>query len=393
MLPLVLAMIAPAPASAAVGVIWHDEARLDEASRQRLLVEIRGAAGSDAAIIERADVRAAEIVSSEVDRAVIERQVARHEALLHAEAQYRDGEMAAALATATDVAQQLRAEPLAPHAARMLARCQLLLAQIRWTEGDVAGSEAELRAALVVDPEARISRRRAQPDLVARFEAVRAQLESERASWVAPAIAVEEGARIEIDGLEGLRPLPRGSHFIVVRRAGAEPDAAYVEGPWTPPPPRVVVELGVPHDGAHAQRICEALELRTIVLARRRGDRIGVQGYRCGQGFVAPWYGGATTLGDGAARALGRSVEPGTRAPKEERLLADAAWPKPRITPPIGPRIDEPPKKPWFRRAWVWSVLGVLVVGAVVTGAVVGTRHDRSGIAVDSGTFLDPPMD
>lgn len=391
MLPLVLALIAPAPAPAAVGVIWHDEARLDEASRQRLLVEIRGAAGSDATIIEQADVRAAEIVSSEIDRAVIERQIARHEALLHAEAQYRDGEMAAAMATATDVAQQLRGEPIAPHAARMLARCQLLLAQIRWTEGDVAGSEAELRAALVVDPEARISRRRAQPDLVAHFEIVRAQLEAERASWVAPAIELDEGARIEIDGQDGMRPVPRGSHFVVVRRVGAEPDAAYVEGPWTPPAPRVVVERGLPHDELHAERICDALELRTIVLARRRGGRIGVQGYRCGRGFVAPWYGEVAALDDGAARALGRSVEPGARSPGEERLIADAAWPKPRITPPIGPRIDDTPKKPWFRRAWVWSVLGVLVVGAVVTGAVVGTRHEHSGIAVDSGSFLHPP--
>src|SRR5262249_42022543 len=153
------------------------------------------------------------------------------------------------------------------------------------------------------------SRRRAQPDLVARFDVLRAQLEGERASWVAPTIEVEEGARIEIDGQDGVRPLPRGSHFVVVRRAGAEVEAGYVEGPFAVPPPRVVVEPGLPKDGVHAERICDALELRTLVMARRRGDRIGVQGYRCGQGFVAPWYGEVATLEVGVERALAGAVE------------------------------------------------------------------------------------
>jgi hypothetical protein len=388
---LVLAVLAPAPAPAAVGVVWHDEATVDEATRQRLLAEVRAAGGGATAIIEHADARAAEIVSSEIDRAVIERQIARHDALQHAESLYRDGDMSSAQAAAIEVAAQLRAEPVAPHAARMLARCHLLLAQIRWTEGDPGGSEAELRGALLLDPGARISRRRANPELVERFDRIREQLEADRSRWPTPAIELDDDARIEIDGLDGLRPLPPGSHFVVVRRSGAEVDAAYVDGPWTPPPPRVVVERGVPRDVEHAERICEALELRTLVIARRRGDRFGVQGYRCGDGFSTAWYGAAQALDDGVFQALLRPLAaPADRKVRSERLLADAVWPIARPQPAITAVPDVPASKPWFRRAWVWSLLGGLVVAAVVTGAVVGTRHDRSGIAVDGDSFLDP---
>jgi hypothetical protein len=47
-------------------------------------------------------------------------------------------------------------------------------------------------------------------------------------------------------------------------------------------------------------------------------------------------------------------------------------------------------RKPWFRRAWIWSLVGVAVVGLVTTGVVLGTRDQGRRVAVDVPSFTNP---
>jgi hypothetical protein len=187
-----------------------------------------------------------------------------------------------------------------------------------------------------------------------------------------------------------MRPVPPGDHIVVVRRPGAQPAAAIVATSWNVPLPQVVLGPGLPRNRNAAERMCDALELQRIVLARRRGDRIGVQGYECGEGYGPPWFGDVPTLAQGAAAGLGVGVVAGFDG--DVAAIASARpWPKPAVAAATKPGADAPPpKKPWFRRAWVWSLIGGLVVAGVVTGAVVGTRRADGGVAVDSDSFLRP---
>jgi tetratricopeptide (TPR) repeat protein len=54
----------------------------------------------------------------------------------------------------------------------------------------------------------------------------------------------------------------------------------------------------------------------------------------------------------------------------------------PTTTAPVG--ATEEPSNPWYRRWYVWTVVGVLVAGAVVAGAVVGTRSSTVDVPVPS---------
>ena len=56
------------------------------------------------------------------------------------------------------------------------------------------------------------------------------------------------------------------------------------------------------------------------------------------------------------------------------------------MEPPVVP----PDKKPWFKRAWVWVLVGGLVAGGVTTGVVLGTQGQGGGVGVDADDFLRP---
>lgn len=384
--------LAPEPSAGNVGVVWYDEATVAAATKQRLVAGLKARSAVPIAVIPDALARARQVVAEEIPRAVVERQIARTRGLDDAEAAYRAGRLAGALGTALNVQTELRGEPIAPGTAQLLARAHLLVAQIHWTEGDASASDAALGAAIALDPEGRASPRRLPPELVERHASLQKRvLEDRSRTWIDLGIFVhDEGAEIEIDGIVGARSVPPGEHVVVVRRPGATPVAAIVSTSWNVPLPQVELGPGLPRNRAAAERMCDALELQRIVLARQRGERLGVQGYECGSGYGPPWFGDAPTIADGAASGLGIGVVAGFDA--DVVAIASARpWPKPAEvgTAPTG-KPDVPPKKPWYKRAWIWTIVGGVIVAGVVTGAVLGTRAQDSGVAVDADSFLKP---
>ena len=387
-MPLAFALVAVlAPAGVdSVGVVWS-EATVDPQARQRVLAAVVAAAGSGTQIVDNADLAARLLIAYEVELAVVERQRGRLEMLEVAEAAYRRGDPEAARTGTEVVLAGVREEPHAPGVVALLVRAHLLRAQILWTEGDAAQTDAELLAALALDPDARITTRRMPPDLVARHGALADAMLAARGSWVAPNVTVGNDAVLELDGRPGSRPVPPGHHVIVLRRPGAVPVAAFVDSEWAPPARDERLSQGLPMDAVHAERICGALALRAVVLVRMRRGRAGVQHYECGAGFANAWYGSATDLDAGVRVATAAKSVAGGGI---QVLGDDGAWPVVRASVGVvrDPRVDEPVARPWWRKGWVWGLVGAVVVGGIVTGAVLGTRGSPGGYVVDADSFL-----
>ena len=386
----VVLALAPEPSAATVASSYQTTPTF--AAKQRLVAGLRARSALPIAVIPDALERARRVVAEEIPRTVVERQIARTRALDDAEAAYRAGRLAGALGSVITVQGELRGEPIAPGTAHLLARAHFLVAQIHWTEGDATASDAALGAAIALDPSGHASPRRLPPELVERHAALQKRvLEDRSRTWIELGIFVhDEGAEIEIDGIVGARPVPPGEHVVVVRRPGALPVAAVVATSWNVPLPQVELGPGLPRNRAAAERMCDALELQRIVLARKRGERFGVQGYECGAGYGPPWFGDEPKIAEGAASALGIGVVAGFDA--DVVAIASARpWPKPAEATVARPgKPDVPPKKPWYKRAWIWTIVGGVVVAGVVTGAVLGTRAQDGGVAVDSDSFLKP---
>lgn len=387
-MPLALALVAllaPAPADG-VGVVWS-EATVDPLLGQRVLDAVEGAVGSRTRVIDRADTAARLVIAYEVDRAMVERQRQRLDSLEAAETAHRGGDAAAARAGVDAVLVSAREDPAVPGLVALLVRAHLLRAHILWTEGDAASVDVELSIAITLDPDARASTRRMPPDLVARHEGLRAATLASRDQWVAPTVVLGDDAAIELDGRAGSRPVPPGEHVVVIRRPGAAPVGAFVTTEWTPPAADVLLAAGLPDDADDAQRICDALGLRQVLLVRTRRARAAVQEYRCGDGFAAAWYGAPEDLDDGVLVADAARLGPhgGTQT-----LSRDAMWPvpPPRVDPGTTNPIDDQPR-PWWKRGWVWGLVAAVVVGGVVTGAVLGTRPGEDGYVVDGDSFLE----
>jgi hypothetical protein len=110
-----------------------------------------------------------------------------------------------------------------------------------------------------------------------------------------------------------------------------------------------------------------------------------VQAHRCGQGFGARAIAAREQLGSLLATVLVGEFA-GERA-----TLADA-WPllaaPPVVTPPLA---DTPPRKPWFRKGWVWGTsVGALALvgGAIATGVVLAATPSSPRIEIDADDFI-----
>lgn len=394
-----LAAAPPSP-STRVGLAWHAQATVDAADQQRVAAAVGVAFGVPAEQV----VRDAIVLARRLETYRLEPAAAREISDLQARvdlavAQFRAGDLPAATAQATVVLERLRKEPGLPMASSMAWRLHVLRGRIAWTRADDEATAEAWRAAIAVDPQAQLSGREVPPDVIASYEAVRTEVRADRARWIVPTFDPADvgGAQIEIDGIGGLRPVPPGEHFVVVHWPGAAARAAMFDGsPIDLEPPEITVPADLPRTRAAADRICDRLELDVLVMARRRGRRIGVQSYACGDDFGEPWYSEGAAL-DGLSEADWDS-----RSYEGERgvLLDPAPWPEPappmiaEAGAPLGPArpgggADAQPARPWFRRAWIWVVVGTVVAGAVTSGVVLGTREPASSVVV-TDEFLRP---
>lgn len=386
---LAFALLVAPEAGRDTGVIWAG-AEIGDPLRARFVEELERRASAGAVVVDNADHAARAAIAFEVPRSHVDGQRGRLVLLETAESAYRGGDPRAALAGTKELIVGAHADPTAPGVVAVMIRAHLLRAQVAWTEGDAVGVDDALRAALVLDPDARASTRRLPPDLVARHDVLRAELHAARDTWSVPEVEISGDAMLEIDGRPGRHAVPPGEHLVIVRRPGAPPVGTWLTAKWSPPAPNGVLEAGLPINAVAAERVCTTLDLARLVLARRRGGRLGVQEYRCGVGYGDAGYGDAEDPAAVIAIASGLGVARDHVA-AASALPVDGRWPVPKLVTGVPDlRIDDSaPAKPWWRRGWVWGVIATVVAGGIVTGAVVGTRDQPSGYVVDSDSFID----
>jgi hypothetical protein len=252
---------------------------VDAAVRQRLAQEVARELGVEAEQVTADAIALAQrLVAHTVDPEDARGLADLAGRLEAAAALFRGGELDLARQQAGAVLQQLRRNPELPGAATLAWDAHVLFARIEWTAGDTAAAEAALRRAVVMDPEAELSTRRVPPDLAERYEQERAAILARRDTWVRPELGVDlRGAQVELDGRIGMRPLPPGEHFVVVRWPGTPPAAGILGGrlPLALARPQTRIGSGLPVRAPQAQRICDTLELQQLVLARVRAGRLG----------------------------------------------------------------------------------------------------------------------
>jgi hypothetical protein len=192
-------------------------------------------------------------------------------------------------------------------------------------------------------------------------------------------VAVPAGARVFVDGADaGVAPaqvpsLPYGQHLVRVEHAG--------HATWA----------GVVHVAAPSQRIEPPLrrlappdDLAVAAAARDRG---------ASHALLA-----VVTNGDGRARLEIRLVDQAGQRPFLERArpsevgsalaraMGTVREPATRVAVPEIPQRPPRPSTPWYQRAWVWAVIGAVVVSAsVAIPLAVVERSAASGF----GTRLD----
>lgn len=376
---------------------------MDADAQQRLLSVVADAFSvPEGAVIVDAVVEARRLESYQLPPDVA-REISDLQARVDlAVAQFRAGDLVAAEAQTELVLGRLRARPELPMASSMTWTLRVLQGRIAWTRADDAAASQAWRAAVAVDPEAQLSGREVPPDVVASYESVRAQVLGERAQWSTPELvgASLRGAEVEIDGVGGLRPVPAGEHFVVVHWPGARPTAVMVaEESVAVQRSEILIAAGIPADPVAADRVCERLALDVLVTARMREGRLGVQAYDCAGDFGSPWYSEGLLAEDPALAGLATATrDPDEYAQRRGVLLDAEPWPEPEpeVPPTLRPVVRGPDPgptdevaKPWFRRAWVWVVVGAVVAGSVTTGVVLGTRDPSSSVVI-TDDFLRP---
>jgi hypothetical protein len=391
-------LMSPAPSQpSAIAVHWQGQP--DHDASLRLSVRERVAARDArpvAAVPDRALARARVAVAYEVPAALRERHQQLRRGLDEADAAYREGRFDQARVTLVQVLDQLHASPELPGAAASAREAQLLTAKLAWAAGELAAAESALAAALRIDPEAQLSVREAAPELVARYLAIQAALlDGREREWIVAQLSDPAGAElnvedVEIDGVPGLRAVPPGPHFLVARREGHEPVAAWqgVDQPWVLPAGRERIPDDPSLTIETIAAVCEALALDVLLLAERRDQEIGLQAHRCGVGFGPRWTGAREALADGVVVALDGPFTAATSTLTDE-------WPAILVEAPREPtsdRDDDLPARPWYRRGWIWGTsagVAVAIVGGVAAGVLVNAREQPpSSLDIDAGKFI-----
>lgn len=390
-------VMGPAPSQpSAIAVHWQlrsDQGPPDDSLRVSVREQVAARDGRPvAAVQDRALARARVAVAYELPAALGERHRLLRRELDDADAAYREGRFEHARATLTQVLEQLHEAPELPGAAASAREAQLLTAKLAWADGQLELAELALTAALRIDPEAQLSVREAAPELVASYYAIQTTLLAGREQeWIVPQLSDSSDSEVsvEIDGVPGLRAVPPGSHFLVVRRDGHEGVAAWrsVDQPWALPAARERISDAPVLTVETIEAVCEALALEVLLLAERRDRQLGLQAHRCGVGFGPRWTGPREALADGIRVALDGPFADAASS------LADE-WPGTLIEEaPLGPEpIDDVPPRPWYRRGWIWGTSAgavVAIAGGVAAGVLLGAREPPpSTLDIDAGKFI-----
>lgn len=378
----------------AIGVVWHDQATVAPAIQQRLAEELSVRAGARRTVVADASALARARVTLELPRARVDVAAGWAALLDEAIAAYRAGRLPDARVAVAGVLEAVRADPVVPGAAGLAWRAHVLRAQLSWAEGDAAGLEEAVAAAVALDPEAKPSTREVPPPVVEAYLRQREAVMAQAASWpsLVPAGPSEEPFAVEIDGVPGRRPVPPGEHLVVVRRPGvpAVGLVAHTAEPWSMPRAEAVLRPGLPVDRGAAERICESAGLDVLVLARWRDDRLGLQRYACGEGFEPAWYEGREGWGPGLDLVMARSGEGPDAAPVLHLAEPWSAVPPPPSPPPLAFESGwSETARDRVRRVVPWLLIGGVVAGAVTAGVLLG-REPNPSLAIDGDGFLRP---
>lgn len=381
-----------------MAVVWHAEATVDRQSQQRLADDLQKALALEPSAVQLGGVgRARRTIAHEIDASRWEVIVSARALLELARLRFRGGELERAEVDLETAMASLRRDPVLHGAARLAHEIAMLRARIAWTRGNLEASRLAILDALILDPYARVSTRTVPPDFAAEVSLVQEELLAGASTWPLwgppgdP--ARDDGFEIEIDGQEGLRPVPPGSHFVVVRRLGVAPAGAIVH---TSDPLDALLDfpahevLGETLRGrGDAETICDRLGVDALLLAALRDDRWGLQTYACGRGFSAPLFVATAGLVATLPAVFGGPFE--TAVVGLYGVWPEPPAPKPRATVALAPvEVDAPPR-PWYRRAWPWAVLGTLVVVGATTGIILGTRPDPPlRVEIPGPEFIDP---
>jgi hypothetical protein len=377
----------------AIGVVWHDQATVAPAVQQRLVDELIARAGSRrAAVVADASTLARARVALELPRPRLDVVAGWRSLLDEASTAYRAGQLPAARLAVSGLLEVVQADPVVPGSAALAWRAHVLRAQLSWAEGDTAGLEQAIAAAVALDPEAKPSTRQVPPPVVEAYLRQREAVLAEAASWPSLTLSGPPGVAfaVEIDGVPGRRPVPPGEHLVVVRRPGVAPVGAVVHTstPWAIPDEAPVLRPGLPLDREAAQRICESAEVGWLVLARLRDDRLGLQRYACGAGFGPAWY----EARDGWVPGLDHVIAgPHEGFVAEPVLHGDQPWPAvpppPRPRPVVSSDGYAIPYRARLLRALPWVLIGGAIAGAVTVGVLFGGDPSPS-LAIDGNGFL-----
>jgi hypothetical protein len=377
----------------AIGVVWHDQATVDVAIQQRLVDELASRVGPRRTVVGDASTLARARVTLELPRSRVDVAAGWSALLDEAIGAYRAGQLPAARAAVSGVLEAVRTDPVVPGAAALAWRAHVLRAQLAWAEGDAVGLEQAIAAAVALDPEAKPSTRQVPPPVVAAYLRQREAVVAKAAAWPSLPVSGASGVpfAVEIDGVPGQRPVPPGEHVVVVRRPGLAGVGAVVDTgtPWVVPDDAPVLRPGLPPDRDAAERICESAELRWLVLARLRDDRLGLQRYACGEGFDSAWY----EARDGWEPGIELVLAPRDGTPGSVPVLhRDEPWPA--VPPPPRPRPVFTSSSSYadegrLRRALPWLLIGGAIAGAVTLGVVFG-REPNPSVAIDGNGFLRP---
>lgn len=302
---------------------------------------------------------------------------------------YRDMSFKAAAARLDAAEETLIANHIAtPGTLRALADVELWLGALYLLESNAAGAQERFALAQRLAPSAR-------PDKIFPPEVASAFAAAQRATPQRVAVTVRvapTGSRLWVDGKLAAMPLSAtvGLHYVVVERADKKVVARVLR--LTKAAPEIAVNLA---ETAPAQEALRQAAARLRAGALHRDEGIGVSAALGRTLWVVGQRSGKLVADRFSASDVARPASALDPADGPAQLAEAFCGSEARCAPPVvvQPGVREPPpsivagpppppKKPVWKRAWFWGVIGagVLVLGGAAAGLSIGLTSPRNYI-------------